>query len=71
MTGADPIFLGVAAYGDTRSDVGKMFGETFAKASYSLTVDGLPPGSYDVVVYPHRAKTNTFEGAQVVRVVVR
>ncbi len=71
LTGADPIFLGTAAYGDTRSDVGKMFGETFANAAYGVTVDALSPGTYDVVVYPHRAKTNTFEGAQVVRVVVK
>jgi hypothetical protein len=70
-TGTDPIFLGVAAYGDARPDVGAMYGEAFAGAAYGLTVDLLPPGTYDVVVYPHRAKTNTFEGAQVVRVVVK
>jgi hypothetical protein len=70
-TGTDPIFLGVAAHGDARPDVGAMYGEAFAGAAYGLTVDLLPPGTYDVVVYPHRAKTNTFEGAQVVRVVVK
>ena len=69
--GTDPIFLGVAAYGDARPDVGVMYGEAFAGAAYGLTVDLLPPGTYDVVVYPHRARTNTFEGAQVVRVVVK
>ena len=69
--GGDPIFVGIAPYGDRRLDVAAMFGEPFAGAAYNLTVDTLPPGTYDVVVYPHRAKTNTFEGAQVVRVVVR
>jgi len=70
-TGTDPIFLGIAAYGATRSDVGAMFGEAFADAAYDLTVDGLPPETYDVVVFPHRARTNRFEGAQVVRMTVR
>jgi 5-hydroxyisourate hydrolase-like protein (transthyretin family) len=70
-TGAAPIFLGIAAYGGIRPDVGAMFGETFAGAGYDLTVDALLPGTYDIVVYPHRASTNTFDGAQVVRVTVR
>jgi hypothetical protein len=70
-TGADPIFLGVATYGDARPDVGATYGEGFAGAAYGLTVDLLPPGSYDIVVYPHRKTTNTFQGAQVVRVTVR
>ncbi len=71
LTGADPVFLGIAAYGDTRPDVGKMFGDSFAGSAYSLTVDSLPPGTYDVVVYPHRTKTNIFDGATVVRVTVK
>ena len=70
-TGADPIFLGVAAYGDKRADVGRMFGEALADAAYGLTADSLPPDTYDIVVYPHRAKTNTFDGAQIVRMTVR
>jgi len=69
--GQRPIFLGVAASSDRRPDVGAMFGETFEGSAYSLTVDSLSPGTYDIVIYPHRAKTNTFEGAQIVRVVVR
>jgi len=71
LTGEEPLFLGVAARSDRRDDVAKMFGDSFANASYSLSVDSLPPGTYNVVVYPHRSKTNTFDGAQVVRVVVR
>ena len=70
-TGTAPIFLGVAAYGDARPDVAAIYGETFAGAAYGLTVDRLPPGTYDVVVFPHRARTNTFDGAQVVRIIVR
>jgi len=70
-TGADPIFLGVAAFGGERPDVGRMFGEALADAAYGLTADSLPPDTYDIVIYPHRAKTNTFEGAQILRVMVR
>ena len=65
------IFLGVAASGDARPDVGAIYGRAFERSAYSLTVDQLPPGTYDVVVYPHRARTDSFEGAQVVRVIVR
>jgi len=70
-TGADPIFVGISPYGGSRPDVGSMFGKTFANAAYDLTVDMLPTGTYDLVVYPHRSKTNTFEGAQIVRVTVK
>ena len=65
------IFLGIAAYGDRRDDVGKAFGDGFTGSAYSLAVDSLSSGTYDVVVYPHRARTNAFDGAQVVRIVVK
>jgi hypothetical protein len=70
-TGAAPIFLGVAAYGDARPDIGALFGDQFTDASFSLTVNNLAPGAYDIVVYPHSAVTGGFHGAQVVRVTVR
>jgi len=66
----EPIFLGFAAYGDARPDIGALFGEQFTGASYSLSVSGLAPGAYDIVVYPHSAVTGDFHGARVVRVVV-
>jgi len=68
VTGAPPLFLGVAAYGGARPDIGALFGAQFIGASYRLVVDDLPPGTYDVVVYPHSAVTGDFRGAQVVRV---
>ncbi len=68
--GGDPIFLGVADYGDARADIGVAFGAQFERAAYGLSVDGLAPGTYDVVVYPHSAVTGDFHGAQVVRVTV-
>jgi len=69
--GTPPIFLGVAEYGDARPDIGALFGVQFTGSSYSLAVEGLAPGSYDIVVYPHSSVTGDFHGAQVVRVTVR
>ena len=69
-TGATPIFLGVAIYGDVRPDIGSLFGMQFTAASYSLAVEQLAPGTYDLVVYPHSAVTGDFHGAQVVTVTV-
>jgi hypothetical protein len=71
VRGGAPVWLGVAEYGDPRPDVGALYGTTFAKAAYTLWVDSLAPGSYDIVVYAHRAKTGSFDAAQVVRVTVR
>ena len=69
--GGSPIWLGVAEHGDPRPDVGALYGVSFTKSAYTLVVDQLPAGSYDVVVYAHRAKTGTFAAAQVVRVVAK
>jgi hypothetical protein len=69
--GGEPIFLGVAARDGSRADVAATYGVQFENSSYSLIVDRLPPGTYDVVVYPHRAMTATFDGAQAVRIAVK
>jgi len=69
--GGDPIFLGVADIGGERPDVATTYGATFARSGYNLLVNGLPPGWYYFVVYPHRAATSSFEGAQVVSVAVQ
>ena len=53
--GGAPIFVGVDNVGGP-----------------NFTIRGtLAPGTYDLVVYAHSAASNTFAGAQVVRVVVR
>jgi hypothetical protein len=71
VAGGAPIWLGVAEYGRPRPDVGALYGKTFTPAAYALVVSGLSSGSYDVVVYAHRAKTGSFDAAQVVRVTVK
>ena len=61
----------MANIGDARPDVAAIYGAQFERSSYSLAAKPLAPGTYDVVVYPHRAATGTFDGAQVVRIIVR
>ena len=65
-----PIFLGEARYGDPRADVAAAFGERFSRASYTVSVDHLPRGSYDVIVSARRASTGRFGPAQGVRITV-
>ncbi len=66
-----PIFVGVADLGGTRADVGATYGKQFEDTAYNLTASGLRSGTYDLVVYAHRAETSTFDAAQVVRVTVQ
>ena len=69
-TGGAPIFLGVAATSDPRPDVAAIYGPQFEGSSYHLVAKPLIPGTYDIVVYPRRAATGAFDGAQGVRVTV-
>jgi hypothetical protein len=69
--GGHPIFLGVADIGDARHDVAATFGATFRHSSYTLVTSSLPKGTFDLVVYPHRAATGSFEGPQNVRIDVQ
>jgi hypothetical protein len=70
-TGAPPIFVGVAQYGDARPDVATAFGSSrFANAGFHL-VGSLPVGDYTIVVFSHSAVTQTFNNAEAVAVTVR
>jgi hypothetical protein len=71
VTGGAPVFLGVAAYGGVRPDVGALYGAQFERSSYGLTAASLEPGTYDIVVYVRRSATGSFDAAQEVRVEVR
>jgi hypothetical protein len=66
-----PIFLGVAAYGGQRPDVGAIFGERFTASAYDLLVPPLPPGAYDIAVFAWSTARSEFVPAKVVRVTVR
>ena len=66
-----PVFLGVAAYGGRRPDVGAIFGERFADGGFHLVTPGLAPGTYDVAVFAWSTARGVFVPARVVRVTVR
>lgn len=68
---SNPIFAGSAAYGGSRPDVGAIYGGAFEASAYDLSVTGLAPGTYDLVVSARLTATGTFDVAEVVRVTVR
>jgi hypothetical protein len=68
--GGSPVWLGVAAVGDSRPDVADLYGSQFEPSAFSLSVNRLVPGTWDIVTYVHRAKTDNFDAAQSVRVTV-
>jgi hypothetical protein len=63
-----PIFLGAAAYGGKRPDVSAIHGDRFERSGYAITVDMLPPGTYDIAVFAWSTATGGFVPAKVVRV---
>jgi hypothetical protein len=59
--GGAPVYLGRAAYGGARGDVGAAFGSRFTNSGYSLVVRNLTPGgSYRVAAFARSTVTNTF-----------
>jgi len=71
LSGGRPMFLGAARYGAPRPDIGVAFGDRFTLSGYNLTVAGLTPGDYQIVVYAHSAVSGEFSAVRVVRVRVR
>jgi hypothetical protein len=65
-----PIFLGAAALGIPRPDVGGIFGNQFATSGYVLQVSGLALGSYRLVIYAHSVAAGAFNQSQYVDVTV-
>jgi len=63
LTGAPPIFLGAAAYGGHRPDVGALFGGQFTNSGFGLSATGLPAGSYLLVVYARSTVSGHWQNA--------
>ena len=70
-SGTAPVFLGVAAYGQSRPDVAAIYGTRFTNSAFALNVSTLTPGVYDIVIFAHSTATNTFNNWAVVRTTVR
>jgi hypothetical protein len=58
-SGAPPIFIGVATYGNWRPDVGAMFGANFSASGFTVTAT-LSPDAYTLVLYPHSTVSGAF-----------
>ena len=70
-SGTPPIFLGVAALGGSRPDVGAVYGSQFNNSGYNLLAQGLSPGVYQIVVYARSTITGTFNNSRAVVVTVQ
>jgi hypothetical protein len=74
-SGAAPTFVGVAAYGLLRSDIGSLLGDSrFSSSGYSLAITSASltaPGTYDLVAYGRSTVTGAFTVARAVRVTVQ
>jgi hypothetical protein len=69
--GGAPIFLGATAYGGPRPDVASIHGDHFRDSGFGITVQALPPGTYDLAVFPWSNVTGGFLPPKFVRVTVR
>jgi hypothetical protein len=69
-TGGAPIFAGVALINVARPDLANVFGPQFGTSGWSLTINNLPPGSYQLAAYLHSTVTNSFSLAKLVPVAI-
>ena len=68
--GEPPTFIGAAALGIARGDVGNAFGAQFTNSGYFANAT-LSPGLYDVAVYAASTVTGTFNNSRSVRIQVK
>jgi photosystem II stability/assembly factor-like uncharacterized protein len=62
-SGGAPSFVGVAAYGAARPDIGSVYGAQFTNSGFSLAGARLTPGSYTVAAYAHSSVSGSFDAA--------
>jgi hypothetical protein len=59
-SGDTPLVVGSGLVDGRRDDVASVFGAQFDNSGYSVTVRGLPPGSYMMVVFEHSTVAGTY-----------
>ena len=65
-------FLGVATLGVARPDVAAVYGSQFQNAGFNVTAQAeIPPGSYTLSVFAHRASTGSFDIVEQFPITVR
>jgi FG-GAP repeat protein/VCBS repeat protein/all-beta uncharacterized protein/BACON domain-containing protein len=71
VAGGAPIYLGTAAYGGARSDIGNLFGSRFTNSGYSLQIRNLTPGAtYHVGAFVKSSVTGAIAVGKAVTVTV-
>jgi hypothetical protein len=68
--GGPPVFVGEAAYGGARRDVGAFYGSRFTRSGFGIPLHGLAPGTYDLAVFAYSTVTGRFAPAKTARVVI-
>ena len=66
-----PLFVGAAAYGGDRPDVAAVYGDQFHYSGFGVSVTGLPPGTYDLALFPWSTARDGFLSATVARIVIK
>ena len=66
-----PRFVGVAAYGSVRSDIGALFGGRFSNSGWTVSAAGLQTGTWTIVAFLHSTTTGTFRQSSAVTVQVQ
>jgi Tol biopolymer transport system component len=59
-SGGAPIFLGATAYGGARPDVAAVHGHQFKDSGFSLIIQALPAGDYDLALFAWSTETMGF-----------
>jgi glucose/arabinose dehydrogenase len=60
-SGQPALFVGAGEYGRTRTDVAARFGSAFTASGYAVSVRGLPPGPYQLVVFARSTVTHLYK----------
>jgi hypothetical protein len=71
LAGGPAIFLGAAAYGGARPDLGAVFGAQFTNSGFTLTAGPLAAGTYTIVAFAHDALTGAFDATARATLTVR
>jgi subtilisin len=68
--GGSPTFAGAVSPGEPRDDIAAALGAQFRNSGYRVTVSGLAPGSYTLVVFAHSVVADGFNKSHAVDVTI-
>jgi hypothetical protein len=71
VAGGPPVFIGTPTLDVPRPEVAAIHGDQFLGSGFSLTVNALPPGAYDLAVFPWSNVTGGFAAPKTIRVTIR